>query len=1215
MTQINSNATLSFTGTQLAAGEVSFLHDGSETTDAGFTIQVEDGNEDFSNPVASSFNFTITSVNDAPVLTGDLTATMDETASYTLTTTDLFYTDTDDDDAGVSFTASSENNGAITVSGVAALTFTGTQLAAGDVAFLHDGSETTSAGFTVAVEDGNEESSTPAASTFNITVNPVNDAPAITGDLTATITEGLSYVVQTADLFYTDDDDNNPGVTFTVSALTNGTLEVNGSASSTFSVNRLNGNKVIFIHDGSETTSASFVVQVEDGDEDNSAPIGSTFNFTVTPVNDPPILTGDLAANIDEGAAYTLTTNDIFYTDVDDGNSEVTFTTGSFSNGGIIVNGNSVTAFTGTQLDSGAVSFVHDGSETTAASFTVNVEDGNEDSSAPADSVFNLVVTPVNDKPVITGAGETLYYTLGDAATIIDNSLTISDDDDTEIVSATITISTNYASSEDILSLSSPPTGFTGTWNSGSGTLTITRTDSLANYASALASVQFFNNNGASANTNPRTITWVVNDGTTDSVAVTSTISVSAPPIDHYAILIEGSTADYSGYACKALLVTVVAHNSSHQAVNLTDYNVSLGISGGSGNFSNSQLSFSGTSSASSYLQLDAGTYTVTLTSSSHSVDSSENPTITIATDAPSITFSTNNPPFTAGGTQDGGSGSTEAITMTVNSASACSATPDSSQALFSFSCTDPGSCVAGQVFEIDNTAIAESTTPQTAVTVFSGSTASLQAGYSDVGQVTLRASATITPANSASYTVTGSTVITSLPSDIVTTSLYETADSSNVNTLGAGGFMAAGENFTLTAESRNSDGNLTPNFTAAASLNIVNVSYPSNNPTTGVFGNASMSFTSGSASLTTDYSEAGSITTNITTTYFSESFTSSNLIVGRFFPADFVISGGSSGINVIDGCSTFTYLGDPSLNIDFSVTPVNADGATTTNYDSAKGYSTGYSLIAHANSYTSGYRDISSRISLGTGTGTSSNGIYSFSSTDASLSRGSSPENPVPVDFGIVVNDADFTTFDAADFSGALGTSCSSCNAIQLAGQPEFQFGRISISSASAPDDQSLPIPLLVERYENNRFSLNGADSCTVINRSKIEFNDSSIDLSSNLDVSINTLTSSGAFTNPYIVPTVVNNLLSTTTVLFSQGTSGLSFTAPCSQSDGNSQCDGTGNFSVEVDLSDLPWLRYDWNQDGSYTDSPPAATGAFGGYRGHDKIINWREVSSGSE
>ncbi|MCC5526819.1 hypothetical protein [Vibrio lentus] len=45
-------------------------------------------------------------MNDAPELTGDLSAEVDEAGSYTITAADLGYTDVDDTDTGVTFTVS-----------------------------------------------------------------------------------------------------------------------------------------------------------------------------------------------------------------------------------------------------------------------------------------------------------------------------------------------------------------------------------------------------------------------------------------------------------------------------------------------------------------------------------------------------------------------------------------------------------------------------------------------------------------------------------------------------------------------------------------------------------------------------------------------------------------------------------------------------------------------------------------------------------------------------------------------------------------------------------------------------------------------------------------------------------------------------------------------------------------------------------------------------
>ncbi|NVP58756.1 cadherin-like domain-containing protein, partial [Mycoplana rhizolycopersici] len=76
--------------------------------------------------------------------------------------------------------------------------------------------------------------STPVAGTFNLAVTPVNDAPTLTGDLKATVKEGGSYRITTADLNFSDPDDSASGVRFTVSAASNGKVQVNGKAATSF---------------------------------------------------------------------------------------------------------------------------------------------------------------------------------------------------------------------------------------------------------------------------------------------------------------------------------------------------------------------------------------------------------------------------------------------------------------------------------------------------------------------------------------------------------------------------------------------------------------------------------------------------------------------------------------------------------------------------------------------------------------------------------------------------------------------------------------------------------------------------------------------------------------------------------------------------------------------------------------------------------------------
>ena len=120
--------------------------------------------------------------------------------------------------------------------------------------------------------------------------------------------------------------------------------------------------------------------------------------------------------------------------------------------------------------------------------------------------------------PVLT-AGSTLIYTENDAATAIDTTITVNDLDDTDLESATGEISANYANGEDLLAfVDAAP--IIGSFNAGTGTLTLTGTDSLANYQTALRAVTY-ENNSDDPSTLSRTVTSIGHDGEGDSAPVT----------------------------------------------------------------------------------------------------------------------------------------------------------------------------------------------------------------------------------------------------------------------------------------------------------------------------------------------------------------------------------------------------------------------------------------------------------------------------------------------------------------------------------------------------------------------------------------------------------------------------------------------------------------------------------------------------------------------
>src|SRR5205085_2717666 len=125
-------------------------------------------------------------------------------------------------------------------------------------------------------------------------------------------------------------------------------------------------------------------------------------------------------------------------------------------------------------------------------------------------ATVTITVNPVNDAPVIT-AGGTLTYTENDAATAIDTTITVSDVDSANLASATAQISANYASGQDVLSFTNTP-NIAGSFNAGTGTLTLSGVDTVANYQSALRSVKYANTSD-NPSTAARTVSWQVNDG------------------------------------------------------------------------------------------------------------------------------------------------------------------------------------------------------------------------------------------------------------------------------------------------------------------------------------------------------------------------------------------------------------------------------------------------------------------------------------------------------------------------------------------------------------------------------------------------------------------------------------------------------------------------------------------------------------------------------
>ena len=233
------------------------------------------------------------------------------------------------------------------------------------ITYRHDGSETIIGGFNYVATDETYFSNAAVA----VEVVPVNDPPTVLTDET-TVEEGGTVVVEVPALLANDTDAEGDALEFLgVSDGVNGTVLRDGTT-------------IIFEHDGSETTSGSFLYVVSDSTDTATG----TVKIAVMPVNDPPVATDD-SATIEEGNTLSILAAELLVNDMDAERDSLSLVeVGDAVNGVVSLKGSTVT-------------YEHDGSETVDDGFTYTVSDGVETDTA----TVIITVTPVNDPPVAIG--------------------------------------------------------------------------------------------------------------------------------------------------------------------------------------------------------------------------------------------------------------------------------------------------------------------------------------------------------------------------------------------------------------------------------------------------------------------------------------------------------------------------------------------------------------------------------------------------------------------------------------------------------------------------------------------------------------------------------------------------------------------------------------------------------------------------------------------
>ena len=381
---VNELATLTFTATatdtDLPADTLTFSLDAASLA-AGMTIDANTGEFSWTPTEAQggtspavtitvtdsgtgnlidseTFTITVNEINEAPITSGIANVTAGEDAPNTVI--DLFAAFADDEDLDPALTYTITNN---TNPGL----FTSTTIdgVAGSLTLNYAADQNGAADITVRATDTGGQF---VETTFTVTVNPVNDAPATTPvNLTPIREDSGSRLITQAELLANATDVDGPALTATNLTISNGsgTLVDNGDGTWNYTPA------------ANDDTSVSFTNTVTDG----SLTATGSATLDITPVNDAPVTNDDSAA-VDEGqnVVINLVGNDV---DVENALdlSSITITAAP-ANGTLVDNGD------------GTLTYGHDGSKTSSDSFSYTINDVSGATSNIA--AVSLTVNPAN---------------------------------------------------------------------------------------------------------------------------------------------------------------------------------------------------------------------------------------------------------------------------------------------------------------------------------------------------------------------------------------------------------------------------------------------------------------------------------------------------------------------------------------------------------------------------------------------------------------------------------------------------------------------------------------------------------------------------------------------------------------------------------------------------------------------------------------------------
>ena len=839
----------------------------------------------------------------------------------------------------------------------------------------------------------------------------------------------------------------------------------------------------------------------------------------------------------------------------------------------------------------------------------------------------------------------TLAYTEEDPPAAIAPNITVSDSDDTDLVSAVVTL-VNADNAEDVLSVTvAQGSPISATYSAP--TLTLSGTGTLAQYQAALRTVSYSNSDTNSPTTTTRTAQFTVNDGTANSNVATRDISITDTPeqnLSQFSINVGGGSAS----TCQPFAIVITAQNSAGNTV--TDYDGTITVSTSSGNgvwsYGTNSPSLPGNLGSSSGGQVsynfsgsENGTVTLNLSNTR-----AESLTVAVADTAASVSSTSSTLSYSANTFvitsvdalgDDVVAGRShlfrvQMLTQAPGGGANCLLASDYTSSSLQASVVRTSQLASAASPQILSTTVPNSPQSASVGIQMSGGTADFNLATSDVGQYSITLTDTSNSYSDSSITGTSAQFTVrpfGLQLSIPTNPEGATAQGS--------AFKTAGETFQAQVTAKgwasqddaNNDGvpdtfvdsNYTNNTLSGATL----ASFGSESPAETVqlsavsllpsslgsvtLGNALTSpndgriisgFSSGTGS-TSDifYENVGAIALSATVadgnyldigTSQTAKFAGTSAPVGRFTAAHYTLHT-SSYTAACTNSQPFSYFGQ---TVTGSVT-LRAHASTGTVVTAYEGDLVKLDLSSGTKAFTArdlvaGSASLSSRLTTTLGSFTWSQGAGSLSSSHV-MNRAASPDGPYSsTSLGLQVSDTDGIGLSLSALnidSTGDGTADSA-----LAALLDLRHGRIRMEGGSAAPADTLSAIFRTEYFNGSDWSTMSIDNCTAIARSAVTYPDGAIDDGDNLNVTVGGGQTTGSYAS-----------MTSSQINFQSGDAGQTFSAP-----------GAGNigaFSVTASVSAQPWLQFDWDGDGQHDDaSLPAAQYDFSSFfRGHDRVLYW--------